>query len=834
MGALQWAGCFLPAALWTAAAFAKSNRVCFYEGAISPVEGTVYIYATFQMGAANPLRWTEGRPEWLPSARPPSGPTASADLPEGWEVREEEPSPEGRPQFLETVDLGPKTDGEFLSVIRFGLADDRRAEEKAHVTPWVSDGTIDYFGPYARPNTPYDFKIHLDLPRRRMTAWVSGRGDDEWFLLAENVPLRAAASALDHLQMKMFPGGPAVEGLKIGSRPWRKGEKIRPHPWAKKDRVVRPGRGFRFQPMRSTWLQPGKHVTIFRRPGVHAGFPDVAQAGPNHLVCVWRNGSHTGGTGGLSVAHSFDLGRTWSEPTQVTSLPGNCPRLQRLRDGTLLLLVDVPSSGDQFTATWDLVLWDSTDGGQTWTNERRLRAAQVGGGGCIVPSRIVEMVDGSWLLAASYFAPPPGGGRYVEILDYYRSQDAGQTWEFVAQPNHYPPFCLSEPSPMLLSDGRLLVYARESRTDGMPGAKGYSRSDGQTWEYRELPHPITGRTCAALLRDGRVMNTFRSGIGRAALWGWFGDPEDSTTSQPAGGHFNDRSTVGLKDGALHIDNDGRCGQFTQYILRPPDTADSTVDLLFEVQVVANAGRAATVSIPFAGKLRIFPDHAEMAHDPSLRVEVKPGRFHTYRLLSRVGQLQLFVDGQPVWDIPRGDSRLQELPWTRASIYALQFGNEARGCGARGEEIQGTCPDVYPANITPEATGYSLWRRFEAVLTDPQTGHRAFSWVAARDGFPDQYQLDHILEIEASVNGHDQGYSGWIQLDDGRIFVVHYTDDTSAASVSNPHNFGVPWIRGTFLEPSDLPPGHSITKSPLHPVIGELSLGGPPQAAARES
>ena len=80
-----------------------------------------------------------------------------------------------------------------------------------------------------------------------------------------------------------------------------------------------------------------------------------------------------------------------------------------------------------------------------------------------------------------------------------------------------------------------------------------------------------------------------------------------------------------------------------------------------------------------------------------------------------------------------------------------------------------------------------------------------SWSAARDGFPDQHQLDHIVEVEASVNGHEQGYSGWTQLDDGRIFVVHYTDDTAPASSSNPHMFGVPWIRGTFLELDDLPP-----------------------------
>ena len=78
-------------------------------------------------------------------------------------------------------------------------------------------------------------------------------------------------------------------------------------------------------------------------------------------------------------------------------------------------------------------------------------------------------------------------------------------------------------------------------------------------------------------------------------------------------------------------------------------------------------------------------------------------------------------------------------------------------------------------------------------------------VAARDGFPDQYQLDHILEVEASANGHDQGYSGWVELEDGSLFVVHYTDDTAAACTPNPHHLGVPWIRGTIVRPEDWPP-----------------------------
>ena len=795
-----------------------------FEARIDPVSGKACVYGTIHMGPANPIRYVGGIPEWRPESSEKGEPEANdhspsdnvVEVPGGFVMKDEHPPVprrEGRPRMLQTIILGRQgttADAKAKPILRFGLADDGRAEhfqEKAMVTPWVSDGHIDYYGPHARPNTPYDFKLLVDLNRKRMTAWISGRGDDAWFLLAEDVTLTLPEdlAQIDHVRVELYRDGPAVENLIVASQPYGPGEEIRPHPAAKADRVIGPGKGFQFQSLRSTWGKPRKHVTIFRQPGVHAGFPDVAQAGPKHLVCAWRNGSHTGGTGGLSIAHSYDLGKTWGEPTVVSRLHVNCPRLHHLKDGTLLLIADKSSGGSQFTTTWDLILWDSTDGGKTWTNERWLRARQVGGGGCIVPSRICEMADGSWLLAASYFAPPPGGGQWVENLDYYRTADRGHTWQFVSQPGHYPPFSLSEPSPIQLSDGRLLVYARESRADGMPGAKGYSTDGAKTWSYHELPHPITGRTCAALLRDGRVMNTFRSGVGRAALRAWIGDPNDMTASQPAGGHFNDRQSVGLKDGALHIDNDGMCGQFTKYTLRPPDAADSIVDLTFEVKVLANQGRAATVSIPFAGKLRVFPDHVVMAHDPALRVDVAAGQFHTYQVTSRVGQMKLFVDGKLRLDTNKADSRLQQLPWTRISTYSLEFGNEAKGIGAGGQDVAKTMPDVYPANITPEVTGYSVWPSFEAVLEDPRTGKRKLSWVAARDGFPDQYQLDHMIEIEASASGHDQGYSGWIQLDDGRIFVVHYTDDTSAASRPNPHNFGVPWIRGTFLELSDLPP-----------------------------
>jgi hypothetical protein len=268
--------------------------------------------------------------------------------------------------------------------------------------------------------------------------------------------------------------------------------------------------------------------------------------------------------------------------------------------------------------------------------------------------------------------------------------------------------------------------------------------------------------------------------------------------------------VGLRDGALHIDNDGPRGQFTQYLLRPPDSPASTVELTAEVQVVANRGRAATLSVPGVGRLRLFPDHIEMGHDPSLSVSVTPGVFHTYRVVSDNGRMELYVDGALALDTDRVDNRTQfSAGWhpDKSSLYALAFGNESEPVFEKGGFL--VSHNVLAPDIPAAVTGYSLWRRVEAVLDDPRTGRRVTAWSAASGDFPDQYQLDHAIVIEASALGWDQGYADLAQLPDGRIFVVNYTDDTAPAAEAGFWTGltgvpGLPWIRGTYVLPSDLP------------------------------
>jgi len=754
------------------------KTIHIHEAAVSRVAGMVRVYATAAALPANPV-------------------AALA----------------GQLQGAQQIQVGQRIDGQFVPAIQFGLADSGRgpAKDLALLSCWAGDGHLDHFGDFVRPETPCDFKVTVDLEGKTATVWTSRRGDDRWFLLIDAAVIDPKINAIDTLRVEQHPGAPGFSDVIVQDKPWPERESIRPHPLAKKNPAVTADGGFRFQPMRSTWrTHPGRHVTIARNPPVWFGFPEVVRVEERTLIVAHNDGRQHGGGGGLFVRRSEDLGRTWQPPVALPVTGVNCPRLQTLNDGSLLLLADVHG------AVGLTPLFRSADRGQSWQKIGELDAAKAGGHAAIVPSRVHELADGSWLVAGSWY---PGGkpweGTEGEQLEIFRSADRGATWQFHSALQAFPQHrhSLSEASFLTLKDGRLVLFAREGRGDGFPGIKAFSRDEGKTWDVHELPFAITGRTHAGFLPDGRVMLTFRSGIGRQALWAWIGDPLEAPRPSVASGvHFNDARSVGLRDGALHLDSDGRRGQFTQYFFRPPGQRYTALDITCEVRVVENPGRAATISIPFAGLLRVFPDRVELQttteakHPP---VPVSAGDFHTYCVAVHDGWLRLSIDGQERLATDRLDTTAIVQAWTpsRASVYGLAFGNE-RSKDSGNHDRAVVHPDLWEPNITPEVTGYSLWRCYEAAVDEPDQPPRKIAWNARTDGFPDQYQLDHIIEVEASVAGHDQGYSGWTLLPDGRQFVVNYTDDTAplvrpgAGGVNA--RMGISWIRGTYLSPAELP------------------------------
>ncbi|MBM3265477.1 MAG: exo-alpha-sialidase [candidate division Zixibacteria bacterium] len=715
-----------------------------------------------------------------------------------FEVESPGPFSDGKPQGIQTVTLAKSSVADLIPLLCFGLADSEHGPDGgALLVAWAHDGFIDHFGPTLRPHTPCHFRIEINLCDRYTTLWTRLQGDKDWLLLVEKAVFPYTDAIPDTLRIEQHPGAAGIPELAIFSDADTQGKRL--HPQVGHPRTVKPDAGFVFQTMRSLWRRPDRHTTVLRTPERWLGFPDVVHIGQRTLLCVYCDGKGHGGGGGMFLRRSDDLGVTWGDTRPIHPSNVNCPRLQILKDASLL------ASCDLHDPVGVIHFYRSRDGGHTWNEHRTLDTRAVGGLPAIVASHITQMTDGAWLVVASWSEGKAWEMDHGEQLECYRSTDEGRTWSLHSSLQAFSEYghSLSEASIVPLEDGRLLLYAREARGDGFPGVKAYSSDQGKTWKILPLPFPVTGRTCARRLSDGRVFLTFRSGVDRAALWAWVGDPEDDTPPAAIGVHANDSRSVGLRDGALHIDNDGSLGQFTRYFFTPPSSAAGSIDLTAEIRVDENQGRAATLSIPFAGKLRFFPDYVVFSNDPEARADTTPGQFHVYRVIRRDGALTVYIDGQQAFVTRLLDDRTYPEAWspTRPSLYGLSFGNERIPTWADHTGAD-TRPGIWTPAIPPDATGYSLWRRVEVVVEEPDRPRRAVNWDAKRDGIPDQYLLDHIIEIEASPDGLDQGYSGWVELPDGRIFVVNYTDDAAPRNATP--RLGVCWIRGTFVLPSDLP------------------------------
>lgn len=742
-----------------------------HRSEVDGVRGKAYVYATFVMTPINPV-----------------------------------PHRDGHPQATQIVTVGELRGGVFYPAVRFGMRDGKGVPgEQSQLVPWASDGRLDYYGGYARPDTPYDFKLKLDLRAGHVDVSSSGRGDDDWFLLVEEAPLISSVSEINEVRVEQYPQAPDIQSFLIDGKPRTEAEAVKPHPQSKSNRIVKPNSGFRLQSMRSLWRRPGRHVTISRDQNRWQGFADVVASPSGRLLATYCDGPRHGGLGKSVVRMSDDQGKTWGAERLIVASHGTNERLQRLRDGSLLLV-----SGEKVPT---VEIKRSTDDGETWTVAGGFDLRKFGLKTHYAVSHLLEASDGSWFLASSDLFPRTESvseNRPRERLQVFRSRDLGKNWELRALLDTYPSsgHSGSEVSILEMPDGRLVIYARESREDGYPAFRVFSQDGGKTWSQPEdLPIQISGRVKADFLSDGRIMLTTRTYMGRPALRAWVEDPLAKIGFRIGGIHFNDRSSKGLKDGALYIDNDGRSGQFTRYLLRPPHGPKGRIELTAEVLVKENQGQAASVAIPFTGQLRIFADRVDFVGDETISAGITPNRYHTYRVTSDKGRVEVFVDDALKLETSKLDSRRLRHSWSPpvASPLLFSFGNYPQ-------------PDVYPPNadwvrtqmftpqITSEVSGLSLWKRVEATVTDFNGRSQRTSWVAERDGFPDQYQLDHVLEIEASVFGIDQGYSGWTPLHDGRLFVVNYTDDTAVAwPATGPYLYRCSWIRGTYVLPSDLPP-----------------------------
>ena len=271
---------------------------------------------------------------------------------------------------------------------------------------------------------------------------------------------------------------------------------------------------------------PIRKVTVSRNDSLYELVPDIARLPNGKLICVYRESDgHTVRTySDIAYRTSMDGGETWSERSALVEahlnaddvvLKWNCPRIQRLSDGRLLILCDVfPSPPDERTDLREshVVFWFSDDEGLTWSEPRHTNVYG------IVPDRVVELPSGDWLLATHLamegdvhrdrFAISGEGPKLAEIA--FRSSDQGKSWEGPVIVGRDPRYNLCEGSILQLPDGELVCYLRETSGRNIPGMKAFSTDEGRTWDG-VYPTPMDGchRPVTGILPSGRILTTYR-------------------------------------------------------------------------------------------------------------------------------------------------------------------------------------------------------------------------------------------------------------------------------------------------------------------------------------
>ncbi|MBN2310727.1 MAG: exo-alpha-sialidase [Candidatus Hydrogenedentes bacterium] len=259
-----------------------------------------------------------------------------------------------------------------------------------------------------------------------------------------------------------------------------------------------------------------ERFAVSRDDAIHECFPSLCRTRTGRLILAYRESDEHQPRQftRLIARHSDDGGATWSERQVLvatstdepdTLFKYNCPKVQQLEDGRVLYLCDAfindlsKPPAERFVSA-RIVFWFSEDDGASWSEPVQ---TSVNG---VMPDEIVELNDGSWLLATHLQNASP----HCLVQYVSRSSDGGATWEpavVVAKREGYD-FC--EASILECGDGFLVCYMRENRGLGRPVYKCFSSDGGRTWDgpyetlmdcgYRPVAHFTRGGDILILYR----------------------------------------------------------------------------------------------------------------------------------------------------------------------------------------------------------------------------------------------------------------------------------------------------------------------------------------------
>ena len=260
---------------------------------------------------------------------------------------------------------------------------------------------------------------------------------------------------------------------------------------------------------------PVEKFTISRDDKVYECFPHLCRTRAGRIILTYResNGHVASDFCRLVVRFSDDAGHSWSDRLIVRDedrssgvmRSWNCPKIQQLEDGRILLLCDAynyPPGEWGVENEAEVVFWFSEDDGRSFSDPQ---LTSVRG---ICPDQVTEMEDGRWIL--------PTNMRHSAAANLFQaltvSGDSGKTWEEPYPLYNSPDRELDEASIVKMPAGELVSYQREDR--GRPLQKMISCDGGASWEgpFDTLNPAAIGMPIAGLTRDGFVLVTSRYGI----------------------------------------------------------------------------------------------------------------------------------------------------------------------------------------------------------------------------------------------------------------------------------------------------------------------------------
>jgi hypothetical protein len=502
----------------------------------------------------------------------------------------------------------------------------------------------------------------------------------------------------------------------------------------------------------------GKVWNIWNPPGRFTKNPDMIRFPDGRLMLVFCETDQHWALefSKITTLESTDDGKTWGNPRVIAEAniaKGEerwvTPRITRLAGGRLVVICDHDDyhyyHEDRPSGIW---MWTSDDNGRNWS---RPHLTGVKG---IEPGRVVELADGTLLMNA-----------HMAFRDNYkmaefcmRSTDGGQTWKDMAiiakdkVHNHVEGHILK------LSGGALACVLRENNHMGYPSYHCFSYDQGRSWT-RPRPLPFAGdRPFAEEVSGGRVLVTYRNQAGNAGTHSWLGDLSANEGYQVSGIHYGDEVTMEREGLRIH----NRPNAATRYLLMPPENFRS--DVVFEVRV---------------------------------RVDGPPGQPIATLQISRLGLILEILRDQIWCDFRRGSMTnparpgvpridvIHRLDMTQFHTLRIQTDHARMAVSVDGKEvIHGVMIREWPLEETyfgrnPSSQGEVWFQHVHYHVVNESEPEFTWNWRAAPGRYPDQYQIDRILEINPNppVEGHrpDNGYSSWLQLPGGDILMVDYSN-----------------------------------------------------------